>query len=89
VDELELLHKILTKVETLSNTMSDMNRRLFTVESGLEFIRKTFETNGKSISNIQDTLTVHAQEISDLGFEIRGTPLPENVAAKFVKRRKD
>ena len=80
--ELDILRKILNKVEGLTLTLEDVKKRLHSLEAGLEFIRGTFETNGKTISIVQRTLTVHAREISDLGFEVRGTPTPARVVAR-------
>jgi uncharacterized protein Yka (UPF0111/DUF47 family) len=88
VEELDLLRKIANKIDGLESKIDMLDRRLYTIETGFEFVRKTFESNGKSIANIQSTLTDHAREISDLGFEIRGTPIPEKSAAKFVRKRK-
>lgn len=85
--EFELLQKILTKLDGVEESISDVNRRLGAVEAGLEFIRSNFESNGKMLSVVQDRLEDHAKEISDLGFEVRGTPVPAKAAAKLVRRK--
>lgn len=85
--EFELLQKILAKLDGFGETLSDVNHRLNAVEANLEFIRKNFEANGKVLSIVQDKLEDHAKEISDLGFEVRGTPVPPKAAAKLVRRK--
>jgi hypothetical protein len=88
LEEITLLKKIADKIDGLESKIDGLDRRLYTIETGFEFVRRHFESNGKSIANIQSTLTDHAREISNLGFEIRGTPIPGKSAAKFVRKRK-
>lgn len=85
MDELSLLHQILTKLDEMSESIEGIQKRVSSLEAGIEFIRKSFETNGKSISLIHDRLAVHEREISDLGFEVRGTPVPGLAEPRLVK----
>jgi predicted KAP-like P-loop ATPase len=85
LDELGVLYKILTKLNGVEKTLSDVNHRLRSVEAGLEFIRKNFELNGKILSVVQDKLEDHAKEISNLGFEVRGTPTPSLMSPRLVE----